>query len=244
MRPDRLPSAVARDVASKVEARARPPSWGPSLPWPVGFARAWVRWCQCGLTDDAADEERWLEALRDHAARLTFPGWAQALGDWTSLYTHFNEDGTPITEVAVYRDHERIHYRMYVGQEVIGFWTRLLSEIAVARFRREVSLLAGIRNAYVAPLVGASLTKPPYWLATSYVEGKTLAQAVAHHGPLPPAVCTRLLGELAAALADLHRQDSASRPQAAQHHPVTRRAATDRLRDRSGRRPVHDHAFR
>lgn len=76
---------------------------------------------------------------------------------------------------------------------------------AMERFRREVATLRGLRSPYVAPLVDARVTAPPYWLATAYVRGPTLLRAVAERGPLPPGLCRRLLAGLAAALADVHR---------------------------------------
>ncbi|NRQ40937.1 protein kinase, partial [Nonomuraea sp. NN258] len=75
---------------------------------------------------------------------------------------------------------------------------------AVTRFRREVATLADVRSPYAAALLGAGLDAPPYWLATAYVPGPTVSQAVDRWGPLPSGVCLRLLGGLAAALADLH----------------------------------------
>jgi hypothetical protein len=79
---------------------------------------------------DTRGEERWSVALREHAARLTFPGWTPGPGDWTSLYTSFEPGGAPLTEVAVYRGHERIHYRCYTGDDLTGFWTRLVNELS------------------------------------------------------------------------------------------------------------------
>ncbi|MCF6474555.1 hypothetical protein FAF44_40165 [Nonomuraea sp. MG754425] len=82
----------------------------------------------------ATEEERWLAALRDHAAHLVFPEWAPQAGDWTHLYTGFVDDGTPYTEVAVYRagdggGHVRICYRRFAGEDLTAFWTRLIDEV-------------------------------------------------------------------------------------------------------------------
>lgn len=57
---------------------------------------------------------------------------------------------------------------------------------ALARFRREVATVERVRSRFAAAMVGAGLDAPPYWLATEYVPGPTLRQAVAAHGPLPP----------------------------------------------------------
>ncbi|TDD81391.1 serine/threonine-protein kinase [Actinomadura rubrisoli] len=77
---------------------------------------------------------------------------------------------------------------------------------ALARFRREVQTVERVRSRFAAAMVGAGLDAPPYWLATEYVPGPTLRQAVAEHGPLPPETCLRLLAALAQGLLELHRQ--------------------------------------
>ena len=66
---------------------------------------------------------------------------------------------------------------------------------ALERFRREVETLHTIRNAYTAALIDYEL---PYWFATEYVPGPTLA------GPLPATECRALMAALAEALADIH----------------------------------------
>ncbi|WP_101791005.1 hypothetical protein [Nonomuraea indica] len=73
------------------------------------------------------DRRSWTEALIDRAARAAFPNWTRQDDDWTSLYTSF-PDGNPTTEVAVYRGHDRIHYRRYTGDDLERFWTGLLEE--------------------------------------------------------------------------------------------------------------------
>ncbi|MFD9939787.1 hypothetical protein ACFWYW_04045 [Nonomuraea sp. NPDC059023] len=79
---------------------------------------------------DTSGEEHWQVALRDHAARLAFPEWLCGPDDWTSLAALFTDDGAPYTEVAVYRNHNRIHYHVYRGDELTAFWNRLLGEIS------------------------------------------------------------------------------------------------------------------
>jgi hypothetical protein len=81
---------------------------------------------------DTSGEDRWLSTLRDRAAQLAFPDWTPTEGDWTHLYTGFVDDGTPYTEVAVYREcdgHARIHYHRYAGDELAAFWQHLLNQI-------------------------------------------------------------------------------------------------------------------
>ncbi|MFI2203591.1 serine/threonine-protein kinase [Streptomyces sp. NPDC020192] len=75
---------------------------------------------------------------------------------------------------------------------------------ALARFRREVETARAVRSAYTANLIDASLDVAPYWLATEYVTGPTLAQAVAERGPLPVETCRSLFAALAEGLAAVH----------------------------------------
>ena len=67
-----------------------------------------------------------------------------------------------------------------------------------ARFRREVTVARKVSSRFTAPLIGADVDGPVPWLATAYVTGPSLAEAVAQRGPLP---ATSLL-DLAAGLAD------------------------------------------
>ncbi|MEU3726120.1 serine/threonine-protein kinase [Streptomyces sp. NPDC031705] len=75
---------------------------------------------------------------------------------------------------------------------------------ALARFRREAETVRAVRSAYTANLIDASLAAPPFWLATEYVAGPTLAHAVARFGALPAASCRRLFAALAEGLASVH----------------------------------------
>ncbi|MFH8255431.1 serine/threonine-protein kinase [Streptomyces roseolus] len=75
---------------------------------------------------------------------------------------------------------------------------------ALARFRREVATVRAVRSPHTARLVDASLDEPPYWLATEYVPGPTLRQAVAAEGAFTPVACRGLFEALAVALADVH----------------------------------------
>ena len=46
---------------------------------------------------------------------------------------------------------------------------------ALTRFRREAETLRTVRSAYTAALIDAELTTAPYWMATEYIPGPTLA---------------------------------------------------------------------
>lgn len=72
------------------------------------------------------------------------------------------------------------------------------------RFRREAEVAASIRDPYVARLVGSDTDAEQPWLATEYVVGPTLAEAVRGHGPLPAGAVASLGEGLARALAAVH----------------------------------------
>lgn len=72
------------------------------------------------------------------------------------------------------------------------------------RFRREAEAARAVRGPYVSALVGAEPEAERPWLATQYVAGPSLADAVARHGPLPVDVVRRLGADLARGLAAVH----------------------------------------
>ncbi|GAB4083471.1 hypothetical protein GCM10028784_01010 [Myceligenerans cantabricum] len=73
-----------------------------------------------------------------------------------------------------------------------------------ARFRREVRAAARVRSRFFANLVDADPDADQPWLATEYVAGPTLTQAVAAHGPLPQAAVMNTFAGVAEALAAVH----------------------------------------
>lgn len=72
------------------------------------------------------------------------------------------------------------------------------------RFRREIDAAGAVRSAYTATLVGGDVSGRPPWLATEYVPGPSLAEAVTRGGPLPEPVVRAMGAGLARALADMH----------------------------------------
>lgn len=72
------------------------------------------------------------------------------------------------------------------------------------RFRREVDLARRVGGFWTAAVVDADADATPPWLATEYVPGPTLREAVAAHGPLPEPALRRLAAGLAEALAAVH----------------------------------------
>ena len=73
-----------------------------------------------------------------------------------------------------------------------------------ARFRREIEAARKVSGLYTVLLVDADLDGPVPWLATSYVPGPSLADAVSAHGPIPPASVLMLAAGLAESLAAIH----------------------------------------
>ncbi|MEW2219856.1 serine/threonine-protein kinase [Streptomyces sp. NPDC006990] len=72
------------------------------------------------------------------------------------------------------------------------------------RFRREVEWARRVGGAWTAPVLDAGTEGPVPWVATGYVAGPSLTQAVAEHGPLPEATVRALGAGLAEALAHVH----------------------------------------
>ncbi|MEI5522974.1 bifunctional serine/threonine-protein kinase/ABC transporter substrate-binding protein [Streptomyces brasiliscabiei] len=73
-----------------------------------------------------------------------------------------------------------------------------------ARFAREVELARRVDSPWVAPVLDADAEAREPWLATAFVPGPSVAEAVAAHGPLPPRAVRVLGGLLAEALAAVH----------------------------------------
>ena len=73
-----------------------------------------------------------------------------------------------------------------------------------ARFAREASAARKVSGIFTAPVVDADLDGPVPWLATSYIAGPSLADAVAERGPMPATPVLRLAAGLAEGLAAIH----------------------------------------
>ncbi|MFJ2744387.1 serine/threonine-protein kinase [Streptomyces sp. NPDC087440] len=73
-----------------------------------------------------------------------------------------------------------------------------------ARFRREVEAARRVGGAWTAPVLDADAEAPVPWVATGYVAGPSLTQAVAAHGPLPDSSVRVLGAGLAEALTAVH----------------------------------------
>ncbi|WUO73425.1 serine/threonine-protein kinase [Streptomyces canus] len=74
------------------------------------------------------------------------------------------------------------------------------------RFRREVAAAAAVGGAYTASVVDAAPDDQTPWLATAYVPGPTVAEAVAAYGPLPVETVLALGAGIAEALIAVHAE--------------------------------------
>ncbi|MFM9612105.1 serine/threonine-protein kinase [Streptomyces niveiscabiei] len=72
------------------------------------------------------------------------------------------------------------------------------------RFRQEVAAARRVQGFYTAPVLDHDVDGPQPWLATAYVAGPSLAEAVGKHGPLPVSSVLLLLAGVAEALSAIH----------------------------------------
>ncbi|WP_328560195.1 serine/threonine-protein kinase [Streptomyces coelicoflavus] len=75
------------------------------------------------------------------------------------------------------------------------------------RFKREIKAARSVEGLYTAPVVDADSEAKLPWLATAYVPGPSLAQAVSKHGPLPLPTVFRLIAGVAEGLAAVHARE-------------------------------------
>ena len=73
-----------------------------------------------------------------------------------------------------------------------------------ARFAREVAAARNVGGLFTALVVDDDAQGPVPWLATAYVAGPSLAEAVGEHGPLPTASVLTLAAGLAEGLEEIH----------------------------------------
>ncbi|MER6321398.1 serine/threonine-protein kinase [Streptomyces coelicoflavus] len=72
------------------------------------------------------------------------------------------------------------------------------------RFSREIKAARKVKGAYTAELIDADPDATPPWLATLYVPGPSLSDAVARSGPLPVPAVLWLMAGVAEALQAIH----------------------------------------
>ena len=74
------------------------------------------------------------------------------------------------------------------------------------RFMREARTAARLSHPHIVPIHAVDEVRGYVFYVMSYVDGETLAERVAKRGPLPPREASRVLQEVAAALAAAHGQ--------------------------------------
>ncbi|QNS03757.1 protein kinase domain-containing protein [Streptomyces xanthii] len=102
--------------------------------------------------------------------------------------------------------------KVYVGQDSLGTLSAvkvLRPELAhdtnlAQRFVREAQAAQAVRSPGVAAVLGAWTEGGRPWIATEFLAGLTLDQAVDSHGPLPEPAVRALAASLARTLADIH----------------------------------------
>jgi eukaryotic-like serine/threonine-protein kinase len=72
------------------------------------------------------------------------------------------------------------------------------------RFRREIAVARKVSGVYTSPVIDADVDGPMPWLATAYVEGPSLADAVMANGPLAAGSVLALAKGLAEGLNAIH----------------------------------------
>ena len=77
-------------------------------------------------------------------------------------------------------------------------------DIFLDRFRREVAAARTVNGGFAAPVIAAGPDDDPPWLATAYVPGPSLQEAVTATGPLPDDAALKLAAGLAEALRAIH----------------------------------------
>jgi serine/threonine protein kinase len=73
-----------------------------------------------------------------------------------------------------------------------------------AQFQQEVAAAQKVSGLFTALVVDADLDSPMPWLATAYVAGPSLTEAVRSHGPLPARTLLTLTAGLAEGLSAIH----------------------------------------
>ena len=77
-------------------------------------------------------------------------------------------------------------------------------QVAVDRFKREISLAAGLQHPHIVPLLTAGASEGLPYFTMPYVKGESLRAQIAQRGELPVNEAMRVLREVASALAFAH----------------------------------------
>jgi tetratricopeptide (TPR) repeat protein/TolB-like protein len=81
-----------------------------------------------------------------------------------------------------------------------------LTGVSVERFKREISVAARLQHPHIVPLLAAGEMRGLPYYTMPFVVGESLRHHLAASGPLPVGEATRLLRDVASALAHAHRE--------------------------------------
>jgi serine/threonine protein kinase len=115
----------------------------------------------------------------------------------------------PLTSVGPYQlleplDGNRLFLGLAPDGERVAVRVIEADVAADPRFRAEVAAARRVNGAFTTPVVAADLDADVPWLATAYVAGPTLADAVRDRGPAPAASLLLLASGLASGLRAIH----------------------------------------
>ena len=103
------------------------------------------------------------------------------------------------------------------------------------RFAREVAAAQKVSGLFTASVVDADVDAPMPWLATAYVPGPSLDEAITEHGPLPVRRCSRWRRTRRGPRRDPRGRHRAPRSQAVERAAGRGRPPGHRFRDLPGR---------
>ncbi len=81
----------------------------------------------------------------------------------------------------------------------------LAAGLSAERFRREIQVAASLQHPHIVPLLAAGQAGEFLYYTMPFIEGESLRARLAREGELPLPVATRILAEVARALAHAHR---------------------------------------
>src|SRR6478672_7299717 len=82
----------------------------------------------------------------------------------------------------------------------------LASEVSAARFKKEIEVAAQMLHPHIVPILAAGSGDGLLWYVMPYVQGESLRHRLRENGALPVREATRILIEVADALAFAHRK--------------------------------------
>jgi len=80
----------------------------------------------------------------------------------------------------------------------------MAAEVSLARFQREIALAARLQHPHIVPMLASGETQGLPYYTMPFIDGESLRQRLVRGGELPIAEATRLVREIASALAYVH----------------------------------------